>query len=169
MGNSMNSVFLKLILAAAFLAAAGCGDQSQNDAANLKAGVDAYTQGNYAIAQEKLKPVAEHGNAQAQFTLGMMYRKGQGVAQNDTEAVAWWSKAAEQGNQEAQENLGLQYAKGQGVAQDWVQADKWFSIAAASGKETALNNQKVVEVHMQPEKIAEAKALAQEWLSRHKK
>lgn len=169
MGNSMNTAMFKSILVVVFLAVAGCGDQSQKDAASYQEGIDAYAQGNFAVALEKLKPVAEHGNAQAQFNLGLMYREGNGVSQDSKEATAWLSKAAEQGHVEAQENLGLSYAKGSGVDRDWVQADKWFSIAAASGKETAVNNQKVVEVHMQPEKIAEAKALAQEWLAKHKK
>lgn len=169
MGINMKSAIFKTILVAAFLAAAGCGDQSQKDAANYKEGIDAYTQGNFAVALEKLKPVAEHGNAQAQFNLGLMYREGKGVQQDSKEATAWLSKAAEQGHVEAQEHLGMSYAKGAGVDRDWVQADKWFKIAAASGKETAVNNQRVVEVHMQPEKIAEAEALAQEWLAKHKK
>ena len=169
MGKSMKSTYFKLVLVAVFLAVAGCGDQSQKDAANYKEGIDAYTQGNYAVALEKLKPVAEHGNAQAQFNLGLMYREGKGVSQDSKEAAAWLGKAAEQGHVEAQENLGLSYAKGAGVERDWVQADKWFNIAAASGKESAVNNQRVVEVHMPPEKIAEAKALAQEWLAKHKK
>lgn len=169
MGNGKNSVIFKSILVAVLLAAAGCGDQSQQDAASYKEGTDAYANGNFAVALEKLKPLAEQGNAQAQFSLGLMYRQGKGVPQDDREAGAWWSKAAEQGYVEAQEHLGLRYANGQGVVQDWVQADKWFSIEAASGKETAINNQRVVEVHMPPEKIAEAKALAQEWLAKHKK
>lgn len=169
MGDTMNRVLLKLILVAACLAAAGCGDQSQQDAANYQEGIDAYAKGNFSVALKKLKPYAERGNAQAQFDLGMMYRHGQGVAQDDKEAGAWWNKAAEQGHVEAQEHLGLRYANGQGVAQDWVQADKWFSIAASTGKETALNNQKIVEGHMPPEKVAEAKALAQEWMDQHKK
>jgi TPR repeat protein len=169
MGNDMKSALLKLVLVAASLAVVGCGDQSQKDAASYKEGIDAYTQGDFAVALEKLKPVAEHGNAQAQFNLGLMYREGKGVPQDSKEATAWLSKAAEQGHVEAQENLGMSYAKGAGVERDWVQADKWFNIAAASGKETAVNNQRVVEVHMQPEKIAEAKALAQEWLAKHKK
>jgi len=169
MNISMKNAFLKLVLIAASFVVAGCGDQAQRDAANYKAGIEAYSQGNYAVALEKLKPVAEHGNAQAQNKLGVMHSQGQGVARNDKEAGVWWGKAAEQGHVEAQESLGLLYAKGQGVAQDWVQAYKWFSIAGASGKETALNNQKVIGVHMSPEKIAEANALAQEWLEKHKR
>jgi TPR repeat protein len=169
MGNNMKRSFWKSVLVVVFLAVAGCGDQSQKDAASYREGIDAFAKGNFAVALDKLKPLAEHGNADAQFNLGLMYREGKGVPQDVKEATAWLSKAAEQGQAEAQENLGLSYAKGLGVERDWVQADKWFSIAAASGKESAINNQKVVEVHMQPDKIAEANALAKEWLAKHKK
>ena len=165
----MTRAFFKLVLAAFFLALAGCSGHSQRDAANYQEGVDAYAKGNFAVALEKFKPLAENGNIQAQFNLGVMHRQGQGLPQDDKEAVKWWSKAAEQGHVEAQDNLGLRYARGQGVAQDWVQADKWFSIAAAAGNETAMKNKKVVELHMQPEKVVEANALAQDWISKHKK
>ena len=169
MGNSMTRALFKGVLLAVFLALAGCGDHSQRNAASYQEGVDAYAKGNYAVALEKFKPLAEGGNALAQFNLGVMHRQGQGVAQDDKEAVAWWNKAAEQGHVEAQDNLGLRYARGQGVAQDWVQADKWFTIAASSGNETAMKNKKVVEIHMPPEKVVEANVLAQEWLTKHKK
>jgi uncharacterized protein len=165
----MKRAVLKFILVAISLLAVGCGDQSQKDAASYQEGLDAYAQGNFADALKKLQPIAEQGNADAQLRLGLMYREGKGVPQDDKQALAWFSKAAEQGQTEAQENLGFSYAKGLGVERDWVQADKWFSIAAASGKESAMNNQKVVEVHMKPDTIAAANALAKEWLAKHKK
>ena len=155
-------------LLAVFLAFGGC-DQTLRDAVTShQEGADAYAHGNYALALEKFRPFAEQGNAQAQFSLGLMYHQGQGVAQDDKEAVAWWNKAAEQGHVEAQDNLGMRYARGQGVVQDWVQADKWFTVAAGLGNEASMKDKKVVEVHMQAEKIAEANALAQEWLATHK-
>lgn len=83
-------------------------------------------------------------------------------------AMEKFKQLADKGHVDSQERLGLSYAKGEGVARDWVQADMWFSIAAASGKETSANNKKVVEVHMLPEKVAEANKLAQEWLEKHK-
>jgi TPR repeat protein len=169
MGENTKRLFWKSMLVVVYLAVAGCGDHSQKSAASYREGIDAYTKGNFDVALKKLQPVAEQGNADAQFRLGLMYREGKGVTQDDKQAVSWLNKAAEQGQAEAQENLGLSYAKGLGVERDWVQADKWFSIAAASGKESAINNQKVVEVHMQPDKIAEANALAKEWLAKHKK
>ena len=162
-------LFFQWMLIAVTVGTLGCSDQAQRDASSLESASAAYAKGDYSTALKKFKPVAERGNPVAQFTLGLMYREGQGVAKDVKAAVEWLRKAAEQGHAQAQENLGLSYAKGQGIERDWVQADMWFSIAAASGKETAVNNKKVVEVHMPPEKVAEANTLAQEWLAKHKK
>ena len=43
---------------------------------------------------EKMKHSAEKGNVVAQNNLGVMYEKGQGVEQDDKEAVKWYRKAA---------------------------------------------------------------------------
>lgn len=170
MAKRMIRALFKFALLAVFLAFGGCNDHTLRDTATgHQEGADAYAHGNYAVALEKFKPLAEQGNMQAQFSLGVMYHQGQGVPQDDKEAVAWWSKAAEQGHVEAQDSLGMRYARGQGIAQDWVQADKWFTIAAGLGNQTGMEDKKVVEVHMPADKIAEANALAQEWLVQHKK
>ncbi|MDP8275986.1 MAG: tetratricopeptide repeat protein [Candidatus Euphemobacter frigidus] len=47
------------------------------------------------------RKAAEQGHASAQFALGMMYHKGQGVELDDREAIKWLHKAAEQGQSEA--------------------------------------------------------------------
>jgi hypothetical protein len=44
-----------------------------------------------------------------------MYDNGEGVPENDAEAVRWFRLAAEQGNALAQSNLGVMYANGEGV------------------------------------------------------
>jgi len=48
---------------------------------------------------------AEQENAAAQYNLGNMYSKGQGVPQDDKTAVKWYRIAAEQGDDGAQEKL----------------------------------------------------------------
>ena len=93
----------------------------------------AYDRGDYATTVRLLKPIAEQGNAKAQYNLGIMYDKGQGVPKDDTEAGKWFRKAAEQGNAFAQVNLGFKYAKGQGVPKDDTEAVKWFRKAAEQG------------------------------------
>jgi len=47
---------------------------------------------------------------------GYAYANGQGVPQDDVEAVAWYRQAAEQGYADAQFNLGVMYADGEGRA-----------------------------------------------------
>ncbi|WP_244060856.1 tetratricopeptide repeat protein, partial [Aeromonas caviae] len=61
-----------------------------------------------------LHKAAEQGNASAQFNLGLIYAKGQGVPQDYKQAAVWYRKAAEQSNVEAQNNLAVLYAEGQG-------------------------------------------------------
>ena len=59
-----------------------------------------------------------------------MYDEGEGVPQDDREAVKWFRLAAEQGAARAQFNLGIMYADGEGVPQDDKEAVKWFRLAA---------------------------------------
>ena len=100
----------------------------------------AYSRGDYATTYRLLKPLAEKGNDKAQYNLGIMYGKGQGVPKDDTEAVKWFRKAAEQGIPKAQFNLGIMYEKGQGVPQDYAEAVKWLHRAAEHGYPKAQYN-----------------------------
>jgi len=84
--------------------------------------------------------LADRGDAEAQFNLGLMYMKGQGVAQNYEEAVKWYRLAAEQGTAEAQFYLGLMSELGTGVAQDFKEAQKWYWVAATQGNARAQFN-----------------------------
>src|SRR6185436_12213603 len=61
---------------------------------------------------------AGKGDADAQFNLGLCYRKGEGVSKDDRKAAKWFVKAAEQNHAEAQLYLGFCYARGQGVKLD---------------------------------------------------
>ena len=79
-----------------------------------------------------VKELAEKGDAEAQFNLGVVYANGQGVERDEKEAVNWYSKAAEQDHPPAQLFLGLMYANGQGVERDEKEAVKWYSKAAGN-------------------------------------
>ena len=61
---------------------------------------------------EQLRKDAEQGDVIAQYNLGVMYATGEGVSQDDKEAVKWLRLAAEQGYSIAQYNLGVMYAEG---------------------------------------------------------
>ncbi|MSO74665.1 MAG: sel1 repeat family protein, partial [Alphaproteobacteria bacterium] len=82
----------------------------------------AYERSDYATALKLWRPLAEQGDADAQYKLGWMYRDGQGVLQDYAEAARWYRKAADQGDAWAQTNLGWMYNHGQGVAQDHAEA-----------------------------------------------
>jgi TPR repeat protein len=77
-----------------------------------------------------LRPLADRGDAEAQFNLGVMYANGRGVPQDDWAAASWYRKAADQGNALAQNNLGNRYANGRGVAQNDAAAVSWYRKAA---------------------------------------
>ena len=85
----------------------------------------------------EIRARANKGDAEAQDNLGLMYELGGRVAQNDTEAVAWYRKAAEQGHAQAPYNLGLMYRKGHGVPQSDTEAVAWFRIGAKQGVASA--------------------------------
>lgn len=80
-----------------------------------------------------VKPLADNGDKEAQYRLGVLYEKGQGVSKNGTEAAVWYRKAADQGHAGAQYSLGQLYENGNGVRQDLFLAFKWYRVAATFG------------------------------------
>ena len=106
--------------------------------ADFQKGLTAYYAGDYATALREWKPLGEQGNASAQNNLGQMYRKGDGVPQDDKTAVKWYTLAAEQGHASAQYNLGFMYENGYGVLRDYVYAHMWANISASYGNENAI-------------------------------
>jgi hypothetical protein len=109
-------------------------------AADFQKGLDAALRGDFATAQQEWRPLAEQGNAVAQYNLGQMYRNGDGVTEDDSQAVYWYKKAAEQGHAKAQYNLGVMYSYGEGVAEDDTQAVYWYKKAAEQGDAAAQYN-----------------------------
>jgi TPR repeat protein len=73
------------------------------------------------------------GNAEAQFSLAVCYRDGNGIPLNYKEAARWFRMAAEQGHAEAQYSLGNCYRLGHGVPYDYAEAIQWFGRAAERG------------------------------------
>ena len=103
-------------------------------------GFSAYEGGDFATALKEWRPLAEQGDADAQYNLGVMYDNGDGVAQDYAEAVRWFRLAAEQGYAYAQSNLGVMYQNGNGVVQDYAEAVKLYRLAAEQGHAGAQNN-----------------------------
>ncbi|WP_379547956.1 SPOR domain-containing protein [Qipengyuania sp. DSG2-2] len=75
--------------------------------ADVKAGVDAWSAGNYAAAVAEWRGPAASGDADAQFNMAQAYRLGRGVEANAKQAEVFYAKAAAQGHLKAADNLGL--------------------------------------------------------------
>ena len=98
--------------------------------ASFEDGVQAYLAQDYVTALAEWRPLAEEGNAEAQFGVGLCYENGRGVERDLTQAAIWYRKAAEQNLDEAQFNLGNLYLNASGVPKDPVEAVRWFRRAA---------------------------------------
>jgi TPR repeat protein len=59
-----------------------------------KAAMDAFKDGRHAKAVELATPLAEQGNAEAQYLLGFAYESGQGVEASKEKALEYYRKAA---------------------------------------------------------------------------
>jgi hypothetical protein len=100
---------------------------------DLRQGVALYEEEDYVAAAAAFTKAAEKGNADAQFNLGLMYLKGQGVAQDNAQALKWFRQSAGQGNPKAQVNLGRMYARAKAVAPNFGLAASWYRKAADQG------------------------------------
>jgi TPR repeat protein len=118
---------------------------------------------------QRLRQDAEQGNSLAQYLLGVVYSKGEGVPQDFAEAVKWLRRAADQGVVPAQFFLGGMYAMGEGVPADIVRAHMWFNLAGAHTAQEhtqvrdAQKMRDMIARKMTPAQIAEAQKLAREW------
>jgi TPR repeat protein len=68
-------------------------------------GMAAYNRGDYVPAIHLFRPLAEQGNPKAQSVIGVMYRKGQGVARSSVHAFMWFSLASARGDAKAKAEL----------------------------------------------------------------
>ena len=124
-------------------------------------GFEAYSAGDFEVALKEFRPLAEQGDVDAQFNLAVMYRKGEGVPQDNAQALRWYRMAANQGDAQAQNNLGGMYKKGEGAPRDNVSAHMWYSIATKNGSERSRENRDALAREMSPEKILEAERRAE--------
>jgi TPR repeat protein len=93
-----------------------------------------------ANAMQATRLLADQGDGKAEHDLGSMYSHGQGVAQDDAEAVRWYRKSAEQGNAEGENGLGYMYQEGRGVEQNYSEALRLYRLAAEQGSAKAEDN-----------------------------
>ncbi len=154
--------FRRAIFAVLLLALAGAvfGDGAR--AQSYDDGLRAYDTGDFAKALEIWGPLAENGDAVAQYSLGKLLENGGvGVPRDLAEAAKWYQRSASQGIAAAQNNLGLMYAQGRGVPQDVTLAVKFWRDAAAKDHVVAKFN--LALAYFRGEGVAEDRVEAQRW------
>lgn len=167
-----------IITAAVFAIWLSAAGQSRADEADqLKDGEWAWGQGDFSEAMALLQPLAEGGNARAQFLVGLMYTVGQGVTQDVPAGVAWFLKSADQGNVDAQYSLGTEYSTKEvndKFPEDYVQAYVWYSLAAegykALGKGNIAGSEEMREItarRLTSKEISEGDEKIAEWKAHH--
>ena len=123
-----NSVKFKLALAVAAMTLA-----VQPALADVKAGVDAWSRGEYDAAIKQWREPALKGDPDAQFNMGQAYKLGRGVKSDLNVALDWYGRAAAQGHLQAADSYGhlLHY---QGKV---AQALPYLQASAARGEPRA--------------------------------
>jgi TPR repeat protein len=117
------------IALAVLLGAAPAAAQGQSAADPFQEGVRAYSQGDFGRALRHWAPLAQRGDGPAQYNLGRMYARGEGVYRDLPEAYKWFTLASLAGRPEgerARQTLGrnmtpVQMAEGLRRAEEWRQ------------------------------------------------
>ena len=125
-------------------------------AADMQAGWRAYTSGDYETAIREWRPLAEDGDFQAAYALGMAFQ----IKGEPANAVPWYEQAASAGLAEAQILLGRIYVEGIAVPRDLVRAYAWLYRAAERNSPNVRLLLDSVAGLMTAEEIEAATALA---------
>ena len=114
-----------------------------------------------------LRKLADQGDADAQWQLGVRYHNGEDVPRDDVQAMQWFLRAAEQGHVTAQATLGAYYWAGRGVPQDFSKAYFWSAIALAQGDENSKSRLEGLASQMTQTQVSAARQQAEVWIHSH--
>jgi TPR repeat protein len=104
---------------------------------DVKKGWTAYNSLDYAAAKAEWEELADAGDANAAYGMGMLYGNGFGVDMNDELALKYYGVAAQQGHADAAFNLAVMHQNGWGVPASDEIANKWYLVAANKGNTEA--------------------------------
>ena len=95
--------------------------------------LEAANRGDYYTARRLWQPLAEQGDALAEYNIGHMHYNGHGGNKDYREAVKWYTLSALHGNNIARYALGVIYESGEIVETDYKLAAAWYQLAANEG------------------------------------
>lgn len=127
--------------------------------ASFENGLAAYNRAEYQQAFRAWQPAAKAGDPNAQYALGSLYARGQGVARDQQLATRWYHAAATNGQLDAQYRMAIRYQTGAGLEKDAGRALTWYRIAAKSGHPKAKAAAKRLSKRMTPAELAAAQKL----------
>jgi TPR repeat protein len=90
-------------------------------------------EGRLGKALEMAQPLADKGDARAQFLVGDVYWDGRGIGRDRAQAARWYELAAKQGHTGAMVRLAEAYRAGDGVKADARTSTEWCRKAADAG------------------------------------
>lgn len=99
----------------------------------LSSGIAAFEAKHFTQALRLLSPLAEEGEAKAQYRLAIMAQNGLGMHKNPLLALRYMQASANQGYALAQHGLGFMYLNGDCVVKDRAKAVECFKLAADRG------------------------------------
>ena len=127
-----------------------------------EAGLAAAQAGEWQMAWDIWKPLADAGDARAQSNIGVMYDSGEVVAEDGIEALRWFTLSAEGGFPTGQFNLARMYSEGKGVAQNFVIAARWLQVAARQGHPQAQMS--LMQAYYHGDGVTQDYGLAYMWM-----
>jgi hypothetical protein len=130
--------------------------------------------GDYDEAVRLWRPLAERGDPDAQYNLGVMYHLGHGVPVDTRVAFSWYRKAADKGVGVAMGNLAILLVNNAKSPTDFVQAYKWLTLSIDLIHDPALrqsmaHNRSVIAANMTPAQVEAGESLARAWHAAHRR
>jgi len=140
---------------------------AEQTAAAAAAPQPAPSRASLATSPEELRKLADSGDPEAQYLVGIRYATGANTSPNATEAAKWFQRAAEQNHVPAQARLASYYWSGRGVAKDLSKAYFWGSLALAQGDENSKMLLEGLSSQMTPSQKLAAQQQAENWFHQH--
>lgn len=136
----LRSISVVLLLGVALASPSAAPVRAQSADGNAAAGREAFLRADYEAAKRILEPLAEAGEAEAQYWIGVMYAHGRGYPEVCRQAIRWYEMAARQRHAAAAFNAGFMWYHGWGTAGDECslpadpeRAAPWLRQAAEAG------------------------------------
>lgn len=126
--------------------------------------IAAYSAGRYDEALKEFRPLAEQGDVQSIYFIGLFNHNGFGVKKDDAEAAKWFKRAAMKNNALAQFYMGSLTERGNGVEKDPAAAYMWYSLSmknSANERDAAYTQKEIkrLEKKLTPEQLTKAKEM----------